>query len=251
MAPAVRDSHCARILQTPWQRIIESTESLAQSHETLAQKIEVDAEIPLRQFATKNQQMLGVSTVQGNLASIAKDFDAAQKKSEKLKDKAGRTSSRQAANTNAALDDASQQWESQAPYVFEQLQTLDETRIDHLRDVLTQFQTHEIDNFEQNRKPAELCLNALLNLETADEIKIFAARVSTDPPSAIPKRTQSSTSNQIGRFSTAVRGETAPSPPPPRPTADTVRSFPSFLGESGQQSPETGRLSILLCPAID
>jgi F-BAR domain only protein len=223
-----------RIFQLPWQRIVESTESLAQSHESLARKIEVDAETPLRQFSTQNREMQGINTTQGNLASIAKDYDNAQKKAEKLKEKTGRLSSARAANASSTVDDANQQWETQAPYIFEQLQALDETRVNHLRDVLTQFQTHEVDSIEQNRKPAELCLNALLNIETADEIKTFAARITAGPRQAPLARRRSSASSNMRRLSSAGGGIAPPMPPPPRLTGDMPRPTVNFSNEDGQ-----------------
>jgi F-BAR domain only protein len=194
----------------------------------------------LRQFASKNREMQGMSTTQGNLASIAKEFDNAQKKADKLKDKTGKLSSARAANASSTADDANQQWETQAPYVFEQLQSLDETRVNHLRDVLTQFQTHEVDSIEQNRKPAELCLNALLNIETADEIKKFAARVSTEPRQAPLPRRRSSASNNIRRLSLVGGSIAPPMPPPPRLTGDRIQQMPSFSNESSQGAYHTG-----------
>ena len=219
---------------------MESTESLAQSHESLAQKIEIDAETPLRQFASKNREMQSISTIQGNLASIAKEFDSAQKKADRLKDKTGRLSSARAANATSSADDANQQWETQAPYVFEQLQALDETRVNHLRDVLTQFQTHEVDSIEQNRKPAELCLNALLNIETADEIKIFTTRIGTEPRQAPMTRRRSSASNNMRRLSSAGGETIPPMPPPPRMTGDRIQQTPSFANDSSRGGLATG-----------
>lgn len=225
-----------RIFQVPWQRIVEATESLAQSHESLAQKIEVDAETPLRQFATRSREMQSINKCQGNLASIAKDFDNAQKKTDKLKDKPGRFSSARATAAISSADDANQQWEFQAPYVFEQLQSLDEVRVNHLKDVLTQFQTHEVDRIEQNRKPAELCLNALLNIETADEIKMFVARVSTEIRQAPLPRRRSSASSHIRRLHSSGEGALPPMPPPPKLTGERPRQV---SGLSNEFTPET------------
>ncbi len=247
LARSLAYPNSTRIFQSPWQRIVESTESLAQSHESLSQKIEIDAEAPLRQFAAKNREMQGISTSQGNLASIAKEFDKTQKKADKLKDKTGRLSSARAANASSTVDDANQQWETQAPYIFEQLQSLDEVRVNHLRDVLTQFQTHEVDSIEQNRKPAELCLNALLNIETADEIKAFAARISTEPRQAPLPRRQSSASNNVRRLSSAGGGVAPPMPPPPRLTSDKTRQTPSFFNDSG---PGSFTPSAHSCPSL-
>ena len=95
-------------------------------------------------------------------------MDSAQRKADKAKDRDGRAAS--------SVDDAHAQWASQAPYVFEALQAADESRCNHLRDVLTQFETHEADLVQRNRVTAESCLNALLSIDTADEIKTFAVR---------------------------------------------------------------------------
>ena len=120
--------------------------------------------------------MQAVSTVQGNLAAVAKDVDGAHKRAAKLS--TGKSSANKVANATSDVEAANQQWESQAPYVFEQLQALDEGRVNHLRDVLTQLETHEVDLVERNRITAETCLNALLNVDTSDEISTFVARIS-------------------------------------------------------------------------
>ncbi|KIV97442.1 hypothetical protein PV10_01195 [Exophiala mesophila] len=192
------------VFQMPWQRIVSGTENLAASHESLAAKIETDVESPLRSFGTRNREFQALNSTQGNLASIAKDLINAQKKAAK-----GKTSSAEA---------ASQQWESQAPYVFEQLQALDETRVNHLRDILTQFQTHELDAVEKTRASAESILNALLNVETADEIKTFAARTATQRGGITRRRSSATPSQRPTPGSSALRPP--PTPPPPRHTDD-------------------------------
>ena len=166
----------ARIFRTPWQSIVTSIQSLAESHAVLAAKIESDVEKPLREYQIRNKEMQAVSTIQGNLAAVAKDVDGAHKRAAKLS--TGKSSANKVANATSDVEAANQQWESQAPYVFEQLQALDEGRVNHLRDVLTQLETHEVDLVERNRITAETCLNALLNVDTSDEISTFVARIS-------------------------------------------------------------------------
>ena len=223
------------IFQIPWQRIVSGTENLAQSHQILAQKIEADVEAPLRQFATKNREMQSMSTIQGNLAAIAKDFESAQKKAEKLREKSGRPDKVASASSN--VHDASQQWESQAPYVFEQLQSLDETRVNFLRDALTQFQTHEVDLVERNRPNAESCLNALLNINTADEIKSFAARMSGGRENSVPRRSSTVTGTRPQSASLAP-----PPTPPSRGFEDNLSS--RFASPAGQDRPAPGTVSV-------
>jgi hypothetical protein len=128
--------------------------------------------------------MQAMSTIQGNLVSMARDVDNAQKKSERLNSKGSNNASR----ADTELEGAQSQWTSQSPYVFQSLQALDESRLNTLRDVLTQLQTHEIDTIDKMKDAAEPVLNVLLNIETADEIKAYAVRVSSGD--FVPKETK-------------------------------------------------------------
>nr|POE48051.1 suppressor of profilin deletion [Quercus suber] len=185
------------IFSVPWDALTDSANTLADSHFALASKIEVDVERPLREFVSSNRSMTGLTTTTGNLRSMVKDVDAVQARIDRLQAKGERLESSRMAEVNRELEETNAQWQSQAPYVFANLQEMDETRLNNLRDVLTQFQTHEVDLVEQNRRTAEHCLNVLLQVETADEIKTFAIKaVSTRP------RTQRST----GGFATAAGG---------------------------------------------
>ncbi|KAL8691346.1 MAG: hypothetical protein Q9218_003414 [Villophora microphyllina] len=142
--------------------------------------MEADVERPLREYQKGSREMQAMSTIQGNLAAVAKELDTAQKRVERIK--GGKAAPNKVADATAGAESVRREWESQAPYVFEQLQALDENRINHLRDVLTQLQTHEVDQVERNRVSAESCLNVLLNVDTAEEISTFVARTSSEAP---------------------------------------------------------------------
>lgn len=129
------------------------------------------------------------NNVLGNIQAIAKELDNAQKKSEKLAGKGGKADSGKVATAASGVENALNQWESQAPYVFERLQATDEARVDHLRNVLTQYQTHIIEAGSALSGSAEDSLNALLNIQTADEIKTFAMKSTKTMP--IQQRRQS------------------------------------------------------------
>lgn len=170
-------------------------EALAESHSSLGAKIEVDVERPLRDFATSNREMQQMPTTQGNMSSMAKEVDKAQKATEKLQGKGESADATKVANATSDLEHVRQQWLSQAPYVFETLQKLDEDRVNQLRDSLTQFVTLEVDQVEKSRVAAEQALNVLLNLETADEISTFALKVAARKPSE-----SRSTNNRASMF---------------------------------------------------
>ena len=146
--------------------------------------MEADVERPLRQYQRDSREMQAMSTIQGNLGAVAKELDAAQKRVEKIM--GGKGHAKNLSDATNGAEAINREWQSQAPYVFEQLQALDENRVNHLRDVLTQLQTHEVDQVERNRVSAESCLNALLSVDTKDEISAFVARNSAGTPTMQP-----------------------------------------------------------------
>ena len=209
------------VFRAPWQSIVGSIDSIAQSHSILAAKIEADVERPLKEFQTKNREMQAIGTIQGNLISIAKEVDLAQKKASKAS--GGKSSANKVANATSDLEAANQQWDSQAPYVFEQLQALDESRVNHLRDVLTQLETHEVDQVERSRATAESCLNELLTIDTKDEVSTFVARnTAMDGPAEFPPP------GSRGGQGSISSGAPLPSAEPP-----SLRSTPSRPSAAG------------------
>lgn len=195
----------------------------------LASKIEVDVERPLRDFVNGNREMTAMSNMQGNLSHIARDVDRARQKAEKIQMKGDNS---KIASATAELETTQAQWESQAPYVFESLQAADESRWNHIRDVLTQFQTHEIDQVEKHRVSAETVLNILLSVETADEIKTFALHAlenrpttqASSAPVMAPTPSRSGTAGSLGRTASHV-SEEANSPIAPLPEKKEKGAF--------------------------
>lgn len=216
----------ASVFSLPWQKIVSATEAVAESHHLLAQKIESDVERPLRDFAATNRDVQAMSNISGNLASMSREIEMSKKKSDKLRDKGAKASASKVASAVADVENATLQWESQAPYVFEKLQAVDESRLNHLRDALTQFQTHEVDQVERSRFTAEETLNVLLNIETADEIKTFVLRMQngeTPRVSRKPSATASTPSRNLA-------------PPPVTPTIPTDDS----TSQKSQKSQKSG-----------
>jgi len=124
-----------------------------------------------------------VPTMSGNLMTVAKDLEDAHKAAKKLREKGGKAPADKVANAASMVETAQGQWESQAPYVFEQLQAADESRLNHLRTVLTQYQTHVIESVSAVSSSAGECVNALLNVQVADEVKTFAMKANAGQPS--------------------------------------------------------------------
>ncbi|KAK0636699.1 Muniscin C-terminal mu homology domain-containing protein [Bombardia bombarda] len=169
------------VFQTPWDKILQSTDAIAASHQLFAQRIDKDVEFALRNFQNK-KEMQNIHTISANLQTMSRELDDATDKSERLTRKGGKANAQKVDQAAARLESASQQWESQAPFIFETLQALDEQRINHLRDVLTQFETHEVDQATRTQASAEEVLNTILEVNTAQEIQNFTQRTTAGKP---------------------------------------------------------------------
>lgn len=200
------------IFSVPWSAMTGCMDTLAEAHATLANRVEVDIERPLRDYASQNREMQQMNNVQGNLNAIAKEMEKAAEKTEKLLAKGEKADANKVANATSDLDNARVQWDAQAPFVFESLQSLDERRVNQLRDMLTQLQTLETDQVEKSRVAAEQTLNVLLNVETADEIKTFALRAVNAKPRAA----------QRASFMPALPGSSSGTPARPAATNDAA-----------------------------
>ncbi|KUJ16982.1 uncharacterized protein LY89DRAFT_646059 [Mollisia scopiformis] len=199
------------VFESPWRRIVQSTEEIAKSHALLSDRIDKDVEQPLRSFSSTNREMQGITTIQGNLYSMAKELEDAQDKSEKLNKKGGKANAQKVEVATSRLQTATQQWESQAPFIMENLQALDERRLNHLRDVLTQYETHEADLVERNRKTIEETLTSLLEIDTSQEIRNWAAASVSGLP--ITERR----ARQLSSVGTENTGNASLPPPPMTP----------------------------------
>ncbi|KAI1172581.1 Muniscin C-terminal mu homology domain-containing protein [Nemania sp. FL0916] len=167
--------------QTQWDKILQSVESVAASHHTFAAHIEKEVETPLRMFEYR-KEMQNIQTIQGNLVKVAKELDEAQEKSDKLTKKGGKASAQKVDMAASKLELATNQWKSQAPFVFESLQALDESRMNQLRDCLTQYGTFEGEQAQKLQADTETVLNSLLDYNTANEIQHFVSKITTGRP---------------------------------------------------------------------
>ncbi|KAF2664483.1 hypothetical protein BT63DRAFT_483188 [Microthyrium microscopicum] len=180
--PLSQDQLDLGIFTTPWQKIVESTETLANSHHTFARNIEGEVEKPLRNFPQTSREMANMENIQGNIGALARDFDNANKKVEKLNQKGGKAPADKVASAATEVEDSKSSWDSQAPYVFEKLQEVDEMRLELLQKCLTQFLTFTDETKNSSSASVEQCLNSLLNVQVSDEIQHFSMKA----PGSIP-----------------------------------------------------------------
>ncbi|KAF7549721.1 hypothetical protein G7Z17_g6198 [Cylindrodendrum hubeiense] len=209
------------VFQAPWNRIVDSVEAIAHSHHLLGERIEKDLEHPLRNFHNRTDAQ-NINTMASNLTAMARDLEEAQDRSDRLSRKGGRANTQKVDAASSRLEAASQQWEAQAPFIFESLQALDESRVNNLRDLLTQYQTHESDQAQRTQDHAVQTLALMLEIDTEREIHSFVNKATagkTRLPAA-PTRTSTRQSSISGTVSSA---------PAPPSTAGSVSIHPPSI----------------------
>jgi hypothetical protein len=160
-----------------------------------------------------------MESILGNINALAKDVDNANKKAEKLNSKGGKADAQKVANAVSTVEDAEGQWDSQAPYVFERLQEVDELRLELLQKCLTQFQTYADETRNSTSASVEECLNALLNVQLADEIVLFSQKVRQGGPTVRERRMSRPQQPNFAESSSL-----APPPIPSQHDAASIRS---------------------------
>ncbi|KAH8592875.1 Muniscin C-terminal mu homology domain-containing protein [Bisporella sp. PMI_857] len=158
-----------------WKKLQTATDQIAAAHQNFAQQLEKNVEQDLRNFAANSPEFSGMNTLQTNLGNIAKELEDAEDKSAKLSKKGGKASSAKVDVAAKNLSNATGQWQAQAPFMFEKLQLIDETRLNHLRDIFTQYQTLQIDKVEAEQSSVQEALNFILEFDTALEIQSWAS----------------------------------------------------------------------------
>lgn len=151
------------LFEAVWMTILSSTRDNSKAASSFAHKIHHDVEQPLRHFSSQ-PQWEDMKTLHRELETLAHTY---QSNDDKLRKK------------NKHPDDETRaQWESQAPYLLEQSEIIDESRLGYLKNSLTTFGTIEADYSDKSLKISEKILNNVLSFEPLDELAAFAAQVS-------------------------------------------------------------------------
>ena len=166
-------------------------------------------------------------SISNNLGAMARDFEDAQDKSDRLNKKGYKASAQKVDAAASRLESASQQWESQAPFIFETLQALDESRVNQLRDLLTQYQTHEADQAQRAQDNAVEALAVMLEISTEKEIQDFAQRMTLGRP---PIATRTSTRRSSMATGPPPGSSAGPPSLPAGGTNNTTSSGPPTSG---------------------
>ncbi|KAL5614634.1 hypothetical protein BROUX41_004733 [Berkeleyomyces rouxiae] len=249
------------VFREAWDKIVESVEQTAAAHHQFAASIDIEIETPLRSFSGRDD-VRNLNIIHSNLVSMARELDDAQEKTEKLSKKGAKNHAKME-QASARLEAAISQWESQAPFVFESLQVADEARVNQMRNLLTQYETMDLDCSQRSAASSTDALTLLLEVSTQREIDQFVHRTTSGRVKPNRAETQSnavtgdSSGPSVGRTSS-----TAAEPPvqreaqspnsvadhPPQTPISVLTSVPTATSTPGQVSTPASRVQPSIAP---
>lgn len=154
------------IFASVWANITSQTRDASKASAMLAHKISHEIEQPLRKFCTRSGQWSDFRELNNQLEIIAQNFSHTDKKKSILP-----KHHHQGENAETRS-----QWENQAPYILEQIGTIDESRLGILKNSLISYETLEADRSQRMMKSTETVLNNVLSFEPIDDIAAFSAQ---------------------------------------------------------------------------
>ncbi|PHH56077.1 hypothetical protein CFIMG_003445RAa [Ceratocystis fimbriata CBS 114723] len=246
------------VFREAWDKIVESVEQTAAAHHQLAASIDMEIETPLRSFSSRDD-VRNLNTIHANLVSMARELDDAQEKTEKLSKKGAKTQAKME-QASARLEAAISQWESQAPFVFESLQVADEARVNQMRNLLTQYETMDLDCSQRSAASSTNALNLLLEVSTQREIDQFVHRTTSGRVKPVRSEPQSTngpnTPSEGGAPSVATetrmdrntQGQTSANDRPPQTPISVVTSPQTAASTPAQVSTPASRAAPSIAP---
>lgn len=155
----------------------------------------------------KCQHDESVSAALRDISSLEGQLAKDQKKAETASSKKVAAAQNKASETAAHLAQASDAWETEAPFAFEAYQRIDQGRLDLLKETITKWETAQSDAATRLMATAEKTMQASLSFDTQADMTEFILKQGTSKglPSAQPRssalQATSSTANAAGRAS--------------------------------------------------
>lgn len=158
---------------TPWNDVTRTVRETSRGAKSFVRKLRTEIEPEVRQVTSNSAGWNQARMAQGRLVEIAQKVSSSE-------DHVGKNARRSSSKQEAAGREAQQArtvWETQAPELCDAIERVDEERFVKLKDVLTAYETLEMDRSQASIKGYERAIQSLIQFEPKDEVQSFAAQV--------------------------------------------------------------------------
>ncbi|KAG0342851.1 hypothetical protein BG004_005567 [Podila humilis] len=189
----VTDSQTLGTFAAPWEKLsLESTE-LATLHGQFSLRITNEIERPLRDFPKTHPEWQNLALAEANCSRIAKEFEEKQAKVTKYTRAVERVSGKKAEAAEQKLMDYTKQlestrtaWRLEGPVVLQKYHTVDHCRLEHLKQMVTEFETMQTEIVLQIAEMSGRTSSSVAEFDPDMETELFSSEVSMSMRSIEP-----------------------------------------------------------------
>ncbi|KAF9580750.1 hypothetical protein BGW38_002476, partial [Lunasporangiospora selenospora] len=189
----VTDTHALGTFNAAWERLSAETVEIATLHGQFSLRIANEIEKPLRDFARTHSEWQNLTLAEANCNRIAKEFDEKTTKVTKYTRAVERTTGKKSGAAEQKLMDYTKQleslrtaWRLEGPVVLQKYQDVDQSRLEHLKQVVLAFEAIQSEIALQVDQISTQCISLAAEFDSLTDIEVFAAETSTDLHSLQP-----------------------------------------------------------------
>ncbi|RHZ71114.1 hypothetical protein Glove_262g43 [Diversispora epigaea] len=166
-----------------WDTLFDELIETATLHSFYVTKISDEIETPLREMTIADQKWTQLKQEETNLSKLAKEYEERvskvnrfKTKKEKLSGKRAETSENKLIEAQKALEQIKAEWNSEWPKYLERSQEVDFMRWVHLKEILTNFETMQVESYQKRIEISEKNLSTIMEFNVQNEISDFCSK---------------------------------------------------------------------------
>ncbi|KAG0367765.1 hypothetical protein BGX24_003104, partial [Mortierella sp. AD032] len=180
----VTDIQALGTFTAPWEKLNTETNELAFLHGQFSLRISNEIERPMRDFV-KNPEWQNIVLAEGNCNRIAKEFEEKQlkvtkytKAVEKVSGKKAEVAEQKLMEYTKQLESTRSAWRLEGPVVLQKYQNLDQSRLDHMKQMLAAFEALQTEMALQIAELSGRTSSSAAEFDSIMDMELFASEAS-------------------------------------------------------------------------
>ncbi|KAK5810224.1 Muniscin C-terminal mu homology domain-containing protein [Linnemannia elongata] len=181
----VTDPQALGTFTAPWEKLNAETVELATLHGQYSLRISNEIERPMRDFAKNHPEWQNIALAESNCNRIAKEFDEKQlkvtkytKAVEKVSGKKAEVAEQKLMEYTKQLDSTRTAWRLEGPVILNKYQNLDQSRLDHMKQMLAVFEALQTETALQIAELSGRTSSSAAEFDSTMDMELFASEMS-------------------------------------------------------------------------
>ncbi|KAF9133108.1 hypothetical protein BGW39_010542 [Mortierella sp. 14UC] len=181
----VTDTQALGTFTAPWEKLNAETNELATLHGQFSYRITNEIERPMRDFVRNHPEWQNIALAETNCNRIAKEFEEKQlkvtkytKAVEKVSGKKAEVAEQKLMEYTKQLESTRTAWRLEGPVVLQKYQNLDQSRLDHMKQMLVAFEALQTEMALQIAELSGRTSSSAAEFDSAMDMELFASEMS-------------------------------------------------------------------------